>query len=115
MLEFFFRMSSTLRPLRKGMVLMIVLFALLAVYGFFRSGITPSPVLQLGLSGSLFSALLLSTTDIFRNVPPPAAPDARWWLRVKRKSVRGFYTAIAILVMLSGLVLVGTSFRLFSV
>lgn len=115
MLAFLFKAATRLRPFRKAFIALVVLSALLAVYGLTRSGILPSLWLQLGLSSTLFWALLLAATDIFHKVPAPATPAMPWWRRTKRRAVRFFYALLAVLVMFTALVLVNTSFKLFSV
>jgi hypothetical protein len=115
LLHYFSRLARSLKPFRRGLLGLVLLFSLMAVAGLFTSGTGPSLLLQTGLSGTLWSALLLATVDIFHGVPPAPNPTSPWFHRLKRNIVRAFYALLALFVVLSSVALLATSFKLFSV
>ena len=115
MLNFFTSLAVALKPYRKAIIILIAISVFVAIAGFVRSDISPDTLLQLGLSSTLFCAMLLATVDIFYKTPAEATPELRWWARQKRRLSRLIYTLIALLMLVSSLLLLNAIYKLFSV
>ena len=115
MLNFFYSLAQFVRPYRYWLIALIGLFLVFVVIGVMEDSARPSVYLTLGLAGMLWCGLLFASGQLFLNVPPPVNSSMGFFARIRRKLSRGFYYLLALMMLISTLMLLSTSFRLFSV
>ena len=111
-LYFLHALARRLRPWRLVFFVLIAVFALMSVYGLSSTEVYPASFLQIGLSGILWCLMVLATIELFQTLPEPVRAHHGFFRRIKLHFALAFYYMLALVIVLSTIILIGTSFRL---
>lgn len=105
-------LARQLLPLRPWCLGLAGLAAGIAGYALLGAGNSPPLMLRLGLVLALWLLLSYACIGLFQHLPPPVLPLDGWWQRIcSRIRVLG-YQLLALLMLLTGLLLLSLSLKL---
>ena len=106
------RLARLLKPVRLVLVIVTFIALLMMTYSLLVRTTFTLNILEPSIVAALWGMLLLAGAEIFQKIPDPVLPGDTFFRRVLSRCKLIFFSLLALIVLLVGLLLIWLSIRL---